>query len=65
MTADGNQEKDVVTRIVMARTRFGKLRNIWNDKTLHFNLRLRLYKACVYSILTYGSEAWTIDELTM
>ena len=24
------------------------------------NLRMSLYKACVYSILTYGSEAWKI-----
>ena len=65
MTADGSQKQDVNTRIAMVRTRFGKLRHVWKDKKLHFNLRLRLYKACVCSILTYGSEAWTFDEATM
>jgi len=35
---------------------------IWNDKTLHQNLRIRLYKASVCSVLTYGSEAWCINE---
>ena len=25
---------------------------------LHFNLRMRLYKSCVCSVLTYGSEVW-------
>ena len=51
---------DVRTRIAMARQRFGKMRHIWSDKVLHLNLRLRLYKACVCSIMTYGSEAWNI-----
>ena len=53
---------DVRQRIAMARQRFGKLRHIWGDKRLHINLRLRLYKAAICSILTYGSEAWFIDE---
>ena len=61
MTADGSQEKDVATRIAMARTRFGKLRHIWGDKKLHFKLRLRLYKSCVCSIM----EAWMLDEATI
>ena len=38
------------------------MRHIWHDKVLHQNLRLRLYKACICSILTYGSEAWNITK---
>ena len=49
---------DVQTRIARARQRFGKMRHIWGNKELHVNLRLRLYKSSVCSILTYGSEAW-------
>ena len=30
------------------------------NKDLHVNLRLRLYKSSVCSILTYGSEAWRL-----
>ena len=53
---------DVRARIAMAQTRFGKLRHIWHDNDLHRGLKLRLYKACVCSILTYGSEeAWTLS----
>ena len=51
---------DVKIRIVRARQRFGKMRHIWGNKTLHKNLRMRLYKSSVCSILTYGSEAWTL-----
>ena len=51
---------DVRRRIAMATQRFGKLRHLWSDGNLHINLRMRLYKSCVCSILTYGSEAWKI-----
>ena len=53
---------DVKIRIATARQRFGKMRHIWADKRLHFNLRLRLYKSSVCSVMTYGSEAWKLDE---
>ena len=61
MQADGGQLKDIQTRIVRARTRFGKMRHLWHDKTLHYNLRLRLYKSSVCSIMVYGSEAWKLN----
>ena len=59
--AGGGEMTDVRRRIAMARTRFGQLRHIWHDKRLHYKLRLRLYKASVCSILTYGSEAWCLS----
>ena len=53
---------DVRARIAMALQRFGKLRHIWRDNELHINLRLRLYRACICSIMTYGSEAWRLTK---
>ena len=52
---------DVRARIAMAQTRYGKLRHIWHNHDLH---KLRLYKACICSILTYGSEAWILSAET-
>ena len=52
---------DVYARIARARARAGKLRNIWQAE-LPIQLKLRLYKSAVCSILTYGSEAWRLDE---
>ena len=52
---------DVRRRIAMARQRFGKLRHIWSDNSLHKNLSIRLYKSAIYSIMTYGSETWYLD----
>ena len=58
--ADGRQTADIERRIAMARQRHGKMRHLWRVKKLHINLRIRLYVASVCSILTYGSEAWTL-----
>ena len=40
------------------------MRHIWTCKSLHLRVRLRLYVVSVCSILTYGSEAWNLDEAT-
>ena len=60
--AGGSQMADVRRRINMAVARFGKMRNIWQAKSLHLRLRMRLYISSVCSILTYGSEAWLMTE---
>ena len=36
----GDQIHDVRTRIVQESARFGKLRHIWRDIELHFNLQM-------------------------
>ena len=58
--ADGRQTADIERRIAMAHQRHGKMRHLWRVKKLHINLRIRLYVASVCSILTYGSETWTL-----
>jgi hypothetical protein len=60
--AGGSQMKDVKTKVARARQRFGKMRHLWADKRLHLKLRLRLYKSCICSILTWGSEAWYLTN---
>ena len=60
--AGGGCMGDVKIRIASARQRFGKMRHIRADKRLHQNLRLRLYKSSVCSVMTYGSEAWQLSD---
>ena len=45
----------------MARTRAGNLHRVWKVN-LPLKLKLRLYVSGIFSILTYGSEAWRLDE---
>ena len=65
MAADGDQIHDVRARIAQAFTRCGKLRHVLDAPHLSVGLKLRLYKAAVCSILTYGCETWRLTPATM
>ena len=39
------------------------MRNIWTEELI-LQLKLRLYKSAVCSILVYGAETWFLDECT-
>ena len=53
---------DILRRIVMATQRSGKLRHVWAAEELSLDLKMRLYRAAVCSILVYGSEAWFLND---
>ena len=61
--ADGGQQQDVKRRIGMAMTRMGQLRHVFNAE-ISFKLKMKIYKSAVCSLLTYGCEAWLLDEKT-
>ena len=47
-------------RIGKAATTFGRLRQrVWSNRDLSIKLKIRVYVACVLSILLYCSESWT------
>ena len=47
MQADDNHLPDVIERIARARTRTGKLRNVWTAESLTRGLKLGLYISAV------------------
>ena len=63
--ADGKHCYDIEARIAKAQVRCGQLRNIFNSPNLSTSIKLRLYIASVCSLLTYGSEIWTLNEQVM
>ena len=63
-SADGSQDFDLCRRIGLATGRCGALRHIFDCKGLPLTLKLKIYVAAVVSIMTYGCEAWNIDEPT-
>jgi hypothetical protein len=58
ITADGDTNAEIMTRIVLASNAFNKLSNIWKSKTLTKHTKIRLFNSCVISVLTYGCESW-------
>ena len=61
--ADVSTEHDVKRRIAMAMSRMGELRQVFNSD-ISLALKMKIYKTAVCSLITYGSEAWTLDEKT-
>ena len=64
-TADGEHKYDVETRCAMAQSRCGDLRAVFNSEHIPLALKLKIYKTAVCSLLTYGSEAWRLDQKTI
>ena len=62
--ADGGELYDVKARITKAQLRCGQLRSIFDSVDLSLHIKIRLYVAAVCSLLTYGSETWTLCEAT-
>ena len=48
----------------MAIGRCGALRQVFDGKNIPLSLKLKIYVAAITSIMTYGCEAWNIDERT-
>lgn len=61
ISEDGRDEKEIWTRIAMARGAFTNLDRILKDSTMPLKLRRQLLKCYVWSIMRYGSETWTIS----
>ena len=59
-TNTGDCSKDIITRIAMAKKRTVELNNIWKDKSINVQLKLKIMKCLVWTIMTYGAEGWTI-----
>ena len=49
-------------RLAIAKKIFSKLFSVWDSKELSVELKLRLYTAGIVSIVTYGVEAWDMDD---
>ena len=61
-TNTGDCSKDINTRIAMAKKRMVELNNIWKDKSINVQLKLKIMKCLVWTIMTYGAEGWTIKR---
>ncbi|XP_063604020.1 uncharacterized protein LOC134779724 [Penaeus indicus] len=59
--SDGKCDIEIKRRIAMAKDSFQKLGNILKDRKLSVQIKNKLLKCYVHSILLYGSECWTIS----
>ena len=63
--ANGRCEKDIRTRIGMAKKIMLELVPIWKNRGIRQDLKVKLVRALVWTVLTYGAEGltlWKADE---
>ena len=61
-SADGNCSKYTRSRIGMAKKRMLDLVPIWKDRGIIEVLKMELVRSLVWTVLTYGSEGWTLKK---
>jgi Reverse transcriptase (RNA-dependent DNA polymerase)/Domain of unknown function (DUF6451) len=62
MSKDGGADADVNARIRKAGQTFGMLFNIWRSPQLSQNLKIKIFKSNVLSVLLYGCETWKVTR---
>jgi len=59
ITRNATLDLELGTRIGKAASTFGRLtKRVWRNKYLSVRTKVRIYEACVLSILLYGAESW-------
>ena len=58
--ADGDAGQAVEVRMAKAKSRFGKMHEVWRSPILPLKVKLTLYQHAVISMLVHGHEAWDL-----
>jgi hypothetical protein len=59
---NGGTSGEVNVRIQKARGSLSKLRRVWLSKSLRKDTKIRIFNACVKSVLLYGCETWLVTN---
>ena len=59
---NGDITEDINSRLTRANQAFAMLQTIWKSKKLSINMKIRICKSNVLSVLLYGSECWKITK---
>lgn len=62
ITQEGKASQEISSRIHLARLAFNKKSKILESNNIDLEIRKRLLKTLVWSVLLYGSETWCIYE---
>lgn len=62
ITWDNNCSEEIKRRIGKATGALASLKHIWSSKKLKIENKLKILNTCVFSVLLYASETWTLKE---
>ena len=58
----GGDEEEVEAKTLQALQAYRALKGIWSDRRLSLDIKTRLFKVRVLSILVYGAESWKMTK---
>ena len=61
-TSTGSCSEDVKARIGRAKKATMELDTIWKDRGIRKELKMKLVKALIWPVITYGAEGWTLKK---
>ena len=62
LTADGDCSHEIKRRLLLGRKVVTKLDRILKSRDISLPTKVRLVKAMVFPVVTYGCESWTIKK---
>jgi hypothetical protein len=62
VSEDGGARTDVSVKIQKTRGSFSKLRKVWLSTSILKDRTIRVFNACVKSLLLYGCETWLVTS---
>ncbi len=62
ITWDNDCSVEINRRIDKARSAMASLKDIWKNKQINLQTKLKLLRTCVFSVLLYASETWTLKR---
>ena len=61
-TEDGKNKEDTIQRIKEARVTFNKKKQLLCSNSLSLEIKKKLIKSCIWSVVLFGSETWTLGK---
>ena len=62
ITADGDCSHEIKRRLLLGRKVMTNLDSIFKSRDITFPTKVRLVKAIVFPVVTYGCESWTVKK---
>ena len=65
ITADGDCSHEIKTRLLLGRKVMTNLDSILKSRDITLSTKVRLVKAMVFPVVTYGCESWTVKKVEL
>ena len=63
ITEEIKTDIEIETRSNLAKSKFSEMSKLLSSKRLKLKTKLKILNCYIFSIFTYGSEAWTLSKV--